>query len=52
MAPGVVEFDQANDWQDLRAQVYGATVSSYSWNLSQARSATCITGVTLPEMFA
>jgi hypothetical protein len=44
MAPGVAEYDQPDQWQDLRAQVYGATVSSYSWDTSQASSATCVTG--------
>ncbi len=44
MAPGVIEFDQAGDSVELRAQVYGATVQSYSWNTSQASRLGCATG--------
>ncbi|MBI3464991.1 MAG: RHS repeat protein, partial [Planctomycetes bacterium] len=29
--PGVIEYDKGGDWVELRAQVYGATVQSYSW---------------------
>jgi len=41
MFPGVVEFDSPGDSVDLRAQVYGATVASYSWDLTQAPNAGC-----------
>jgi hypothetical protein len=47
--PGVTEFEpsigaQTGPTIDLRAQVYGATVQSYSWDLSQAPSAACVSG--------
>ncbi len=49
MFPDVKEFEPAIGVQtgptvDLRAQVYGATVQSYSWNLSQAPKAVCVSG--------
>jgi hypothetical protein len=46
MFPGVVEFDTVGESVDLRAQVYGATVQAYSWNLSQAPRAGCVSGTT------
>jgi hypothetical protein len=42
MFPGVVEFDTMGESVDLRAQVYGATVQSYSWGLSPR--AGCVSG--------
>jgi RHS repeat-associated protein len=41
--PNVIEYDQPGQWVELRAQVYGATVQSYSWDLSQAGRAGCVT---------
>jgi YD repeat-containing protein len=43
--PGGVPLNDFSTWAvDLRAQVSGATVSSYSWNLSQAADATSVSG--------
>jgi YD repeat-containing protein len=48
MFPGVKEFDvpvwSMNRTQDLRAQVYGSQVQSYSWNTTQAPNAGCVIG--------
>ncbi|MBI3461477.1 MAG: RHS repeat protein, partial [Planctomycetes bacterium] len=48
MFPGVREYEipafSMNRTIDLRAQVYGATVQSYSWDLSQASNAGCAIG--------
>ncbi len=44
MFPNVIEFDQAGESVELRSQVYGATVQSYSWDTSQAARAGCVTG--------
>ncbi len=41
---GVKEYEFPSRPVDLRAQVYGATVSSYSWDLTQAPDATNVSG--------
>ena len=44
LTPGVIE-DEYSTWAvDLRAQVSGGTVQTYSWDLSNAPAATNITG--------
>jgi hypothetical protein len=40
----VAENDFSNWSEDLRAQVSGATVSTYSWNLTNAPDATSVSG--------
>jgi RHS repeat-associated protein len=45
--PSVVPINDFSTWaMDLRAQVSGTTVSSYSWDLSHAPDATSISGQT------
>lgn len=44
VTPGVVEHEFSGWSVDLRAQVSGATVASYSWDLSQAPDAVNVTG--------
>jgi hypothetical protein len=44
LTPGVIEHDFATYAVDLRAQVSGATVQTYSWDVSQAPDATSVTG--------
>ena len=43
-APGVSEFDSPGQTVELRAQVYGSTVQSYSWDYSQAPQIGCTSG--------
>src|SRR5579883_1480278 len=44
VTPGVTQHDFSTWTVDLRAQVSGVTVSSYSWDLSHASDATNISG--------
>jgi RHS repeat-associated protein len=44
VTPGVVEHEFSGWSVDLRAQVSGAAVSSYSWDLSEAPDAVNVTG--------
>src|SRR5207302_10390477 len=44
VTPGVPENEFSTWTMDLRAQVAGATVSTYSWDTSQAADATSISG--------
>jgi YD repeat-containing protein len=44
LAPNVAQNDFSSWPVDLRAQVSGGTVSSYSWNLMQAPDATSVSG--------
>ena len=46
VTPGVTEHEFSTWGMDLRAQVSGATVSSYSWNLSGAPDAVNVSGQT------
>jgi len=42
--PGMKEYEKGGEWVDLRAQVSGGSVASYSWDLSGAPLATNVTG--------
>ncbi len=44
ITPGVIHHDFSTWNVDLRAEVSGATVATYNWNLSQAPDATNVTG--------
>jgi RHS repeat-associated protein len=44
MVPDVIEFDQVTDYVELRAQVAGATVQSWSWDTSGASRIGCVNG--------
>src|SRR6516165_4318858 len=44
VTPGVTEHEFSNWSMDLRAQVSGATVSTYSWNMTSAPDATSVSG--------
>lgn len=44
LSTGAVEHDSESDSVDLRAQVQGATVSSYAWDMSAAPDATSVSG--------
>jgi hypothetical protein len=44
VTPGVTEHEFSQWTMDLRAQVSGATVSTYTWTLTNAPDATSVTG--------
>lgn len=46
LSPGAVEYESEGDSVDLRAQVQGAPVASYAWDLSQAPLARDVVGAT------
>ena len=50
VTPGVTSHEFSNWSVDLQAQVSGATVSTYSWNVSQASDATSVTGQSTYEL--
>ena len=50
LTPGVPGHEFSNWSMDLQAQVSGATVSSYSWDLTQASDATGVTGASTFEL--